>query len=290
MAPRRRRAPGKMKKKKGARKGKMALNTKVQISATYRMTGDIVTLQGSSSQAGVSTNFFVSPQHSQYFNVGQSQEFAVYSKLYDEFQVNSVTVKYRPTVTDVPPNILTASTTPLSYTFIDHDGYTPLALATGIPGKILTYDSCKVGRIDKGWSRTMRVNKSWWQDTGFPVINPSAQNGAAQPYQNAGCVQVLGFYTERLPYPVGTNIGAVEITFKVRFRGKKPTTLSYHAPSGTVMITPVSSMGPFLEPANPPQSIETVLGGDGVHLSCVDGEVVLTDASGNTIVDDPTIY
>ena len=289
MAPRRR-APRKMKKKGGARKGKMSTNTKVQVAATYRLTADIVTAPTPGAASGVSANFFITPQHSQYFNVAQSQEFAVNSKLYDEFQVNSVTVKYRPTITDVPASLLTASTTPLSYTFVDHDGYAPLTLATGIPSKILTYDSCRVSRIDKGWTRTLRVNKSWWQDTGFPVINPGAQNGAAQPYQNAGCVQVLGFYAERLPYPVSTNIGGIEITFKVRFRGKKPTSLSYDPASGTVMITPLSSMGPFLVPSNPPRPIDEVLANDGIHLVCVDGVPTFQDASGNAILDNEDIY
>ena len=268
----RRRRPARKPRRKVRKggKGKMSLNTKTDLYATYRLTGQIQA-QTAITVAGSYFWYGWSPQHFNWTNVTSSSEFLVQCRLYDEFKVSSMKVTFRPYASQVLPDNVSPNYSFTSYTIVDRDGNVPVTTAMAVPPKLLSYDSCKVGRTYKAWSRTVRVNNNWTSTTN-PTQNPQGANGLAQPWVNRGACQVIGFYAERLPYANNANIGEVIVEFKVQYRGKKSTALGYDAASGSVILTPLSSY-PTLICNNPPLPINEVQGDESLQLNGDTGEI-----------------
>jgi hypothetical protein len=200
-------------------------------------------------------------------------------QLYDEFRVVSAKVTYRPFYNVIQPTSTTTAATINLYTAIDRDGGTPVSSATQVPVKMQAYDSCRIFKTNKSWSRTMKL-RTFWTDCSQYQANPSGGNGAMQPWINAGALQALIIYAENLPVNTGALLGELTFTCNVQYRGKKPVSFGFDPVSGSVIMTPLESYAP-LAVFNPPVSEVDVLqdeyldisGGNIIVVSNTDGEV-----------------
>jgi len=254
--------------------GKRSANTKVVESVVYRTTLNSVP-NASTTGVGSFINYQFSPQHLTYYNITQSAEFLAQRNMYDEFKITSMTVQFKPYANVAFPNNGTTTLNNQCYTCIDRDGTVPVSTSMSVPLKIMAYDSAKTHILQKGWSRTMRV-KNWWTDTAVPTIQPGVQNGNAQPWINCGAVQTLTHYGELLPFGSGSVFGQYTVSWRVQFRGKKPVSFSYHAASGSVILTPFTSFS-VIPPFNPPRDIDDVIDDEAV-VDCSGGLVIIKSA------------
>jgi len=274
-------------KRKVNRKGKLSSNTKVDVVSVYRTNTALTVTAAVTPSLGFYHYSAYSPQNSQYVTIAQQSEFQSQAKLYDEFNIVKVKYTYRPWA-NVQTLAAQAPTAPVAfydinlYTFIDRDGSNPISTSTNATQKVQSYDSCKIYSYNKKWSRVVR-KKTFWTDTNFPTMNPASSSGLAQPWINAGAMQVLGLYAERIPLnAVGELLGELITEYTVQFRGKKPALYAYDPVSGSVIVTPTSSYPP-LAPSNSPDSLPVVLGDevitcteDGIKvLSTIDGQQAL---------------
>jgi len=267
--------------RKPRRQGKASANTKVIERVVYRTTLNSVPAS-SSTGVGAYINYQFSPQHLTYYNITQSAEFLAQRNMYDEFKITSMTVQFKPYATVAFPNNGTTILNNQCYTCIDRDGQVPVSTSMSVPLKIMGYDSARTHILQKAWSRTTKV-KGWWTDTGVPTVNPGLQNGTAQPWVNAGAVQTLTHYGENLPFGSGSVFGQYTVSFRVEFRGKKPVSFSYHAASGSVILTPFTSFI-FLPPLKPLRPIDDVNDDEAV-ISCVGGNVVITSSVNDEVAE-----
>jgi len=254
--------------------GKASANTKVIERVTYRTTLNSVPTN-STTGVGAFINYQFSPQHLTYYNITQAPEFLAQRNMFDEFKITSMTVQFKPYATVAFPNNGTTTLMNQCYTCIDRDGMVPVSTSTSVPLKMLSYDSARTHILQKSWSRTMKL-KGWWTDTNVPTVSPGTLNGAGQPWINSGAVQTLTHYGENLPFGAGSVLGQYTVAFKVQFRGKKPVSYSYHASSGSVILTPFTSYS-VLPPFNPPRPIDDVINDEAV-IACVGGVVTITSS------------
>lgn len=239
MPPRRRmRKP--RKAKKARRAGKKSANTIVALRTSYRTTTNMRVQPMGDGTSGLFYSYLqFSPQNANSANIANHPEFMAQSKLYDEFKVTSVTVKFRPFIT-VQSYVNTLKPTDnLIYTVIDRDGGTIVTAATNTVPALNTYDSCKSFAITKPWKRSMKL-KSWWTDCSAPNVTPGS-NPNIQPWINAGAIQTLHVYVENLFITNMSPVGELIFEYNVQFRGKKPVAFSYEPNSGSVIITPLES-------------------------------------------------
>jgi len=261
-APRRRRV---------RKTGIAANNTKTDLKAVYRSVFQVKT-QASSSGVGQYAYYAFSPQNASYTNVTTFSEFNAQKQLYDEFRVVSATLTYRPFYNVIQPTSTTTAGNINLYTVIDRDGGTPVSTAVQVPVKMQSYDSCRIFRSSKGWSRTMKLS-TFWTDCGQPTVNPVGGNvGVYQPWTNKGAVQALIMYAENLPVNTGAILGELTFSCKVEYRGKKPVAFGLDPVSGSVIMTPLESYVP-LPVFNPPLTLAEVESDE--QIACVDGQVVV---------------
>ena len=276
MAPRRKTRAPRRKNRRTNRRGKMASNTKVLESVKYRVQVPVTT---ATSATGVGQYVFqtYTTQNSLYTNVAGSPEFAAQKSLYDEMCVTSCKVTYRPFYDNVAPGNSTTSSSGVGYVWIDRDGNAPVATSIGVPIKLQAYDSCKVVRLNRPWSRMIRTKGKFWTDVNIPTIQSSV-TGSSQPWVNAGALQMLGFYAEKIPLTAGQALGDITVEWNVQFRGKKPVAFSFDSVSGSVILTPLSSY-PQLTPTNQPLLVID----SEAQIVCVDGIPQFQDLSGNPL-------
>jgi len=212
-APRRRRAAAR-RPRRGA-----ASNTRVDEDVRYRSTQ---TFSTKASATGVGQFAFstFSPQNANHYNISQISEFNGQALLYDEFRVKSVKVSYRPFYNVMTVQDFVANSNINLYTFVDRDGNVPVSSSINVPLKIQAYDSCKIFKTTKAWSRTLKC-KTFWSDTASAAVNPRVGTlGTLQPWINAGIVQCMGLYAENVPVESAANIGEITYEVHVSFRGK----------------------------------------------------------------------
>lgn len=243
-------------RRKTGKKGSKANNTKVDLRATFR---SVVNMKVSPMGDGTSGLFYsylqFSPQNANSANVGNHPEFAAQSKLFDEFKVTSVSVKFRPFITTFQYVNTLKPTDNQMYTVIDRDGGTIVTASTAVIPALTQYDSCRPHALTKPWKRTLKLN-SWWTDCSAPNVAPGS-NTAIQPWINAGAVQTLHVYVENLFITNMSPVGEITYEYNVQFRGKKPAAFTYEPNSGSVIITPLESFNlTALAPFNPPVAPE----------------------------------
>jgi len=264
--------------------GRAGANTKVVERVVYRTTLNSVPQQSTVGGVGAFINYQFSPQHLTYYNISQSSEFLAQRNMYDEFKITSMTVQFKPYATQTFPNNGTTTLSTQCYTCIDRDGQVPVSTSMSVPLKIMSYDSAKTHLLQKSWSRTMRL-KGWWTDTGLATLNPALQNGTGQPWINAGAVQTLTHYGENLPFGVGSVFGQYTVTWRVQFRGKKPVSFSYHAASGSVVLTPFTSFS-VIPSFNPPRAVADVIDDEAV-VDCSGGSIIVKATANNELAAAP---
>ena len=274
--PRRRRN----RNRKMRTKGKMRNNTKVDAKFTFRYTGAAIFAQGAVQNY---LYYGFSPLNSNWASVVDNTEFNTQKALFDEFCVTSMRVSFKPVQNVVLPNAaVNTYSDPNIYTIIDRDGNVPISTSVNVNSKLQAYDSMKKKHYTKTQTRTVKCSK-FWVDTATPTV-PAGINQVYQPWTNAGLTQVLVFYAQALPgLNAGDIIGTFETVFHVQFRGKKPSVWSLDPLTGSVLITPLSSMPNQLEPTNKPgvggapPANELIIGTDG------EGHLQLSDLSGNVL-------
>ena len=274
------RKPRKAKKARKGRAGKMRNNTKVDAKFTFRYTGPAI------YATGVAQNYLYygfSPLNSNWASIVDNTEFNTQKTLFDEFCVTSMRVSFKPVQNVVlPASAVSAYSDPNIYTIIDRDGNVPISTSVNVNSKLQAYDSMKKKHYTKTQARTVKCSK-FWVDTATPTV-PAGINQVYQPWTNAGLNQVLVYYAQALPgLNAGDVIGTFETVYHVQFRGKKPSVWSLDPLTGSVLITPMSSMPNQLEPTNKPvvggapPANELIIGSDAM------GHLQLSDLSGNVL-------
>lgn len=258
--------------KKAARKGKKSNNTKAQVNAQFKLFQNFTTIPSSTGTAGNVGYSLFSPMNGTACSVNQSNEFLIQSKMYDEFCVRSLKVTYLPgtNINNLVTGVGNGTTVDL-HSWVDRDGGTPVNSASNSPQQIQAYDSAKRGNIMRKHVRRVTC-KPFWVDCNQNVLMSPYQLTA--PYAQAGLLQLVGFYTEKIPITAATTLGTFVIEWNVSFRGKKSMNLTYDPISDSIIMTPLSSY-PALPHGNPPLSEKDVLSFDQT-LSC--------DASGNLVI------
>jgi len=269
-------------KKKGARKGKMSNNSKVNLNATYKLFQPYITQTATAGTAGNYGYSAFSPMNATAVSVNQSAEFMVQAKLYDEFCVTSMTVTYIPNATE--NNLATGLGSGQQnslHSWVDRDGGTPVSTSIDSVKAIQAYDSAKRGTIIKRHSRTVKC-KRFWQDCNQNSLSAPFQ--LTSPYAQAGLLQLVGFYVEKLPFAAATTLGSFLVSWKVAFRGKKAMNLSYDPLSGSVIMTPLSSY-PHVKPGNEPLTEDQVLAGDqSIHCDLSGNIQIVSNLDGTIAV------
>jgi hypothetical protein len=244
----------------------MANNKKTDERVVFRTVSNLV---GANSSFGAGTYLWYaySAQNANYTNIASQPEFNVRKVLYDEFKVSHMVIKYRPYTNQViisqGVGATAANFNPDIYTFIDRNGGAPVTTSSDVPAKIQQYDSCKIFKWTKSWSRKVALG-TFWTSTSQPTML-STEN-AAQPWVQKGILGFVGIYAQYLQLPPNTNLGELTVEYHVQFRGKKATAFSYDAVSGSVILTPLSSYT-VMAPFNPPQSVEHVLYDETIDIS-----------------------
>jgi len=248
-------------------------NTRVDQDVRYRTTQTFSTKASSSGVGQFAWSTF-SPQNANHYNLSQVSEFNGQSLLYDEFCIKSVKISYRPFYNVLSVQDFVANSNINMYTFVDRDGNAPVSSSINVPQKLQAYDSCKIFKTTKAWSRTLRT-KTFWSDTATASVNPRIGNlGTFQPWINAGLMQCMGVYAENVPVESAANIGELTYEVHVQFRGKKPASFGYDPVSGSVIVTPLTSY-PYLAPQNPPTTLEIVEAADE-SLECGEHGLIIT--------------
>ena len=270
----------KTKHRKHRKSGTNSANTKTQIKTTMRLTG---VFAGTSTPSDATNGLYVyltaSPWNSgSALNVFQCVDWKAQSALYDEFKISSVKLKWKPlinqtTITQAQQAPLNASSSVFSW--VDRDGSSIVPKASGDIKTLLSkYESLRENSIYRTFHRSLKV-KPVWVNTSF---NPSTPvNPQYQYLQNAGYFQTVSMYANNMPVPSGLtalSLGEYLVEFKVQFRGKKPVMLAYDDNTGSIIMTPLTSL--------PPQDIiqPTVLATDPTEMLY---NLSLTDMSGNVI-------
>jgi len=261
----RRRAPARR------RGGAMASNTKTVERVVYRATTTF-TATNAARAPGFNAYNRYSAQNLDVYNLTASSEFLAQSKLFDEFKVSHVKITYKPFYNVITPTTQVANADINLYTWVDRDGGSPVSSAVDVPQKIQAYDSCRISKITKGFSRTMKL-KTWWTNCDRPLI--SAFDATSQPWINAGAVQQLSFFAQNVPITSAQNLGQITCEWHVQFRGKITPMYGYDPVSGSVILTPLSSYA-TAEADNPPPGITMAAGDETVE--CGEEGLVITSA------------
>lgn len=257
----------------------MRSNTKVDSKFSFKETWPINYSQRDNSDGPMLLDYF-SPLSSSWFNLAGNPEYQVQNKLFDEFCITSMSVTYKPTAnyTSIQTVNSDARSDPLIYSVVDRDGQIPFNNTLDMSEKWQQYDSCKRSHYLRRTTRTVTCKKFWvnCQQANVPI------GIQYQPFINAGLIQTVGFYGQNMPgLNDGDFIGNYEITYRVQFRGKKSTALTYDPKTGSVIVTPIEAMpNPVL-----PSNITFGIRGQNDLLVSADasGNLILKDLSGNLL-------
>ena len=270
-----------MRKHRKGRKGGMAQNKKVDERIVLRTVTNLIG-KNSSWGAGTYIWYAYSAQNSTATTVVSNPEWTPHATLYDEFCVTSMTMKYRPYTNAVQIlqglGATAAFFNPDVYTFIDRNGQTPVTTNFGVVSKIQQYDSCRIHKWTKPFSRTVKLGR-FWTSTVSPLGN--ATDAAYQPWVQKGVLGVFGLYAEQLQLPPNSALGELTFEFHVSFRGKKPVAFAYDATSGSVILTPLTSFS-HVPVFNPPAA--TVYPDEYLDIS--GGTVIVRGQSGEQAIKD----
>lgn len=267
-------------RKGGKGSGKMSNNTKVDATYTYKRVTPIT------YNSGAFANYMCysfSPLNSNFANLNGVSEFNAQSAIFDEFCVTSVRVVYKPVMTMVSPQYAILSySDPNIYSIIDRDGNVPLSFSVNVADKLQSYNSCKKKHYTKTQSRVITCKK-FWMDTATPNI-PAGVQAVYQPQTNAGLNQVITWYGQGLPgLQPGDYMGIFEVYYKVQFRGKKPSVWTYDQTTGSVLITPMSSMPNQIVPQNRSDPEGAIAPSELQVSADAEGHLILRDLSGNVL-------
>lgn len=221
---RRRRAVTKPRQPRAATNRKVNVRVKLKKSIVAGVAG------ASLPSAGYYVYTAVSAINSDYLNITQLAEHSLHAKMYDEYCVKSVSVKFIPSIT-AGQDGMPMQVNPIMYSWIDWDGKTPVSDAFNAIEKLNAYDSIRKTSIYKSVTRSFRPKGTHYLDSNHTY------SSSAEATRMDGLDAVIGFYGQNLPVNAGTNlqIGTFEITYDVAYRGKKPTAFTIDA-NGSVTI------------------------------------------------------
>lgn len=230
---RRRRATAKPRQSKASTNRKVDVRVKLKKSIVAGVAGSSIPSAGYYAYAAVSAI------NTDYLSVTQLTEHQLHAKMYDEYCVKSVSVKYVPSIT-AGQDGMPMQVNPIMYSWIDWDGKTPISTSFDAIEKLNAYDSCRKTSIYKSVTRSFRPKKTHYLDSNH-TYSP-----AAEATRMDGLDAVIGFYGQNLPVNAGTNlqIGTFEITYDVAYRGKKPTAFTIDA-NGSVTVYEAEAYPPL---------------------------------------------
>lgn len=173
------------------------------------------------------------------YSLASTREYQVYSKIFDQFRVTGVTLKYIPranvqSVSEV--NVQSASsgfpTTQVIYSSWDEDGAIPSSV-----GAIQTMRSTRKHSLLRTWKRSFRYtykDNSWLDtDTQYDVT-PALSN-----WKSKGLYGNFGFYGENVPFSPGAVgspvVAQMEVIYHVVFRGQRLINVSLDE-SGQILL------------------------------------------------------
>lgn len=181
--------------------------------------------------------------------VKNTREFAVYSKLFDQFRITGVSLKFIPrasvqSVSEVNAQIVATPSIPstqIAYSSWDQDSAIPSSVAA-----IQTMRSTRKHDMLKTWKRSFRYTykDNSWLDTGLTYdVVPGVSNWVSK-----GLYGNFGFYGENLPFVPGDGapiIGQVEIIYHVVFRGQRLVNVSETEDGLVTLGNPEPTMKPL---------------------------------------------
>lgn len=216
-----------------------ATNRKVDVRVKLKKTVVAGVIGASIPGNGYYTYTCVGAMNPDYLNVAQLAEHALHAKMYDEYCVKSVSVKFVPSIT-AGQDGMPMQVNPIMYSWIDWDGKTPVSDSVNVIEKLNAYDSLRKTSIYKSVTRSFRPKRSHYLDSNH------SYSSAAEALRMDGLEAVIGFYGQNLPVNAGSNlqIGTYEITYDVAYRGKKPTAFSIDA-NGSVTVYETEAYPPL---------------------------------------------
>lgn len=237
-------APRRQYRRKGA-KARIARAVKNVNANTFKTTCRWNADVGVTSGVTVSNYVYFDASALQgYARIGLTREYAIYSKLFDQFRVTGVTMRVVPRSNT--QDLIIASTTPVtengSYVFsaFDVDSVIPSNL-----NAIQTMRSARKHSILKPFTRVFRYKygDSSWLDTatdyssGTPLSNWLAK----------GLYAHFGFYSENLNLRTDQPWATVEIQWHIVFRGQRLVNVSQDESGQIVLGNPEAEMKPLTE-------------------------------------------
>lgn len=245
MPPRKQHASKRPKRKMNYRKAKQVVaktNRKLKsknmdtFALTCRNTVQLVPVQGA-TVANYIYNFFPLLDNGTSYSYGlvKNAEFILYKQMYDQFRVNSITIKVVPKANvldqfyNQADSALTNYGDGLYHTAIDRDTAVPWNITM-----ISRYPSYRKYNVKKSWNRTYKITwpKGVWLDCQSPFEDLSLLN-------RLGCNGGIGVYAENfledVAELVNEPVANVVVQFNVVFRGKVNAQLNLNE-DGTVTI------------------------------------------------------
>lgn len=220
-----------IRRRRVPRKGrKMALKRAVTnkngntFSTAARWNAVIASTPGPGSPGPESYVYFSASALQGTSAIKYTREHAVYSKLFDQFRITGVTMRFIPKVsmTTLTDEFTTTANQVTMFSAWDQDGPLPSASAP-----IQTMRSCRKHDFRRKFSRTFRYTykDNSWLDTGSDYESTQVSNWVSK-----GLYGNYGFYGENLPIDPGSPdngvIGTIEVLYHVVYRGQRLVNIS----------------------------------------------------------------
>lgn len=183
------------------------------------------------------------------WSVQQTREYAVYSKLFDQFRVTGVTLRYIPRANVQSINEAVAQNQ-ANLNAYNNTIYSSYDVDSAIPSSlqpIQTMRSTRKHSFMKKWSRSFRYTykDNTWLDTDLDYSGTKLSNFLAK-----GLYANFGFYGENLavsPANSPPTIAQLEVIYHIVFRGQRLVNVSQDESGNIVLGTPEPDMKPLSE-------------------------------------------
>jgi len=245
-------ARGRKGAKKGMRKGRKMLRKKAisnmnanTFSTACRWNAGTIAMTGT----GPVANYIYGSGSalSGVWSVKQTREFAVYSKIFDQYRVTGVTLRYYPrgnveSISEANVQNASAGFPSSQYIFSSFDIDSPLPSNINA---IQTLRSTRKHNLLKSWTRSFRYTykDNSWLDTDLSYdTSPPVSNWVAK-----GLYGNFGFYAENVPYAPGSGspvVAQVEVIYHVVFRGQRLVNVSQTEDGNITIGNPEPDMKP----------------------------------------------
>lgn len=246
--------PKKMMKKSGARKGyrgkrnyrkKLAIGRAIANynADTFKTTSTWIADVKTVSTDGGLTNYlyFDACALTGFASLANSQQFFLYKKIFDQYRVTGVTMSWKPKITQLTG--LDTTTVPELTPNFDNIIWSAFDQDSPVPSSeknIQVNRSCRRHKFTSAFKRSFRYKypNGTWLDTSTNY-QADAQGNVNPAIKMTGLYAHYGFYAQNIPAPMGAapvNVGQVQITYHLVFRGQSFNNVGYDPEVDVVVI------------------------------------------------------